>query len=220
MQKLLFGWLLLWTTALAADPSAGLFHDFGKVTPGGQWTHQFTFTNETATALQITSVERSCSCLAVENYSTNVAAGKTGTIAIRLYTAGARGPLQESAKLRGTGTHPVEIPLAVTALVQSPIEATPDFVRLNRTGIGGTNAFAFVELTNHLAIDVALTEVISDSKRFTVGWETVKPGRRYRLRIEAVPPFNSGNTFGHIRVGTSLPQLPVVEIETFVPAAK
>ena len=220
VQKLFLGLAVLSGIAVAAEPQAASVHDFGRLPPGGQWTHVFVFTNVLNRPLQIESVDKSCSCLVVEDWPRSVAAGKTGTVSVRLHTDSARGPLAEFVRLRFAGSEPKEMLFAVSAFVQAPVEATPEFVSLRRDPAGRTNAFAYVQITNHLETEVALTNAVSVTDRFSAKLEVLKPGRSYRLRIEAIPPFNSGNTFGTIRVSTSLPEFPRLEVTALVPAGK
>lgn len=204
--------------AVAAEVPPAARHDFGKVVPGTQWTHVFVFTNSLSRPMKIEGVHPSCSCLVVEDWSRSVAAGKTGSVSVRLYTAASRGPLAESLRLRFAGADPADMTFAVAAFVQAPIEATPEFVRLIPDPATRTNAFTYVQITNHLSTEVILTNAVSSSERFAAKLEVGKPGRSYRLRIEAIPPFNSGNTFGTIQVTTSLREYPRLEITTMVPA--
>ena len=220
MREFLFKLALLTGTALFGSLYGEQIYDFGKAPPGDPLTHIFSITNTTQRSLKLDSLVISCSCLVVENSPKILEVGQAGRVSIRLYTAGARGKLQETVKLGRTAADFPDFTLSVSALIQAPIEATPDYVRLERTSVGGTNAFTFVDITNHLGIEVMLSQVVSDSERFIARLETVKSGRSYRLRIEALSPFNSGNTFGQISVATSLKSQPKLEVGVFVPAVK
>ena len=205
---------------LATAALADVNHDFGKVLPGGQWTHVFVFTNTLDHSLQFTAADRSCSCLVVEDWPRLVEPGRIGKVAVRFYTASAKGPVTESVRLKNAGSDPANIGFTVTAFVQAPVEASPDFIVLKADPAGLTNAFTYIQITNHLPSLVMLTNVTSSSDRFSAKLESVQAGRSYRLRVEAIRPFNSGNTFGTLQIKTSIPEYPRLEITAMVPAAK
>jgi len=219
VRRLLRGWMLLVNLANLGRAS-DFVHDFGKLLPGGNWIHVFSFTNDSQQTLRFESAKASCSCLVAESWPRAVAAGKTGTVVVRLYSANARGPVSESLKLRLAGADKTDMTFAVSAFVQAPVEARPDFVTLRSDPSGRTNAFTFVQITNHLATEVMLTNAVSSTERFAVKLESIKAGYSYRLRIEAVPPFNSGNTLGTIVVNTSVKDFPRLEVTALVPAGQ
>ena len=204
--------------AVAGEPAVRMVHDFGRLPPGGQWRHVFVFTNTLDHPLEIEAADKSCSCLEIEDWPRIIAAGKSGALGIRLHTVSARGPRSESVRLRTKGSDSSEWIFEISAFVQAPIEATPEFVSLKADPAAKTNAFAYVQITNHLAKNVILTNAISMTDRFAAKLEVIHPGRSYRLRIEAIPPFNSGNTFGTIQINTSLPEYPRLEVTALVPS--
>ncbi len=205
---------------LAVAALAETSHDFGKVPPGGQWTHVFVFTNTLDHSLQFTAADHSCSCLVVEDWPRVVESGRTGKVSVRFYAASAKGVVTESVRLKSAGSDSANVGFTVTALVQAPVEASPDFIVLKADPAGLTNAFAYIQITNHLSTPVMLTNVTSSSDRFSTKLVPIQAGRSYRLRVEAVPPFNSGNTFGVFQIKTSVPEYPRLEITAMVPAAK
>ena len=203
---------------IAGSLAAAPVHDFGRLPPGGQWVHEFSFTNTLARPLEIEAADKSCSCLEIEAWPHQVDAGKTGTVRVRLHTAGGRGLRSESIRLRLKNADPAELIFGITAFIQAPVEATPEFVSIKPEPGSKTNSFAYVQITNHLTTSVTLTNAVSLTDRFAAKLEAIKPGRSYRLKIEAIPPFNSGNTFGTIQVSTSLPEFPKLEIMALVPS--
>lgn len=211
--------ILLWVL-VAARLRAESTVDFGRVLPGTQWVHEFVFTNTWNHPLLVQSTDHSCSCVEMERTSTNIPPGKTGAVRVRFYTAGARGQVNEKLTLRFAGSDPSELSFGVTALVQSPVEATPDFVVLKPNPAAHTNVFTYVQITNHQVAEVLLTNVSSSTPRFVAQLETLLPGRSFRLRIEAIPPFNSGNTFGVLKINTGILAFPQLEVTAMVPAAK
>ena len=62
-------------------------YNFGKVLAGTIIRHDFTFTNAGSRTLEISSVEPSCECVTVEDWSRTVEPGQTGHIRAKMDTS-------------------------------------------------------------------------------------------------------------------------------------
>jgi hypothetical protein len=217
--RLLLPCLALLAVRLAAPAAesaapAALVFDAGKVAPVRLLKHEFAFTNPGPAALVITGVVSSCSCLKAAAWTREVPPGGRGTVAVEWLTAGFPGPQEETLTLQpGDPARPGPV-LTVRGQVWLPVEARPPAVTLP----AGTEAV--VQITNHLAAPVTLRPPAAGPAAFTAELRTNIPGHAYELRLRAAAPAPAGHVFAKVTLATSLPELPQVEVNVFIPAGR
>jgi hypothetical protein len=97
-------------------------HDFGEVKEGQTPEHEFLFTNEEQEAVDIASVQPCANKGSVISWSRRVEPGKTGTVNVRMDTAGLAGPVDIAFLVMAGKSSAPAAELHLRAMVVKPAE--------------------------------------------------------------------------------------------------
>jgi hypothetical protein len=186
-------------------------YNFGKVPVGTTIRHDFTFTNVGPKTLEISSVEPSCSCLTVEDWSRKVEAGQSGHIRAKLDTSHVGTGLLLRAVTFASNTAEKEQMVLLFGEVWNEMDVDTNVLSLF-VKAGHTNASAGLSLSNHLDKAVEVLQVTSDNPALSVSLRTNQPGKSYQIDVAAVMPLEVHEASGHIEILTSSTNQPMITI--------
>jgi hypothetical protein len=190
-------------------------YNFGKVPVGTTIRHDFTFTNVGPKTLEISSVEPSCSCLTVEDWSRKVEAGQSGHIRAKLDTSHIGTGLLLRAVTFASNTAEQEQMVLLFGEVWNEMDVDTNVLSLF-VKAGHTNASAGLSLSNHLDKAVEVLQVTSDNPALSVSLRTNQPGKSYKIEVAAVMPLEVHEASGHIGILTSSTNQPMITIGAFI----
>jgi hypothetical protein len=212
------GLLMFACPLVRAGDSTIRFHsstlDLGRLSPQQKIPLILVFSNTGPALVELTNVARSCSCVAVQQWSRRVGAGSTGRVEVLFYVPEQVGAVSERVTLQGVPGGDDLASLEITGQVWQPIEATPGYVSFSAP----SNAPATVRIVNHLDEPVEISDPESSHRNFRAALKPVKAGREYQLIIEPVPPFPHANTFARIRLKTNSDLMRELVVSVFMPA--
>jgi len=189
--------------------------DFGKINSGESVTHSFVFTNTGDRVLEISRVQPGCGCTTAGTWDKRVEPGAKGSIPLLFNSSGFSGRVSKSATVHCNDTTRSNVILQLTGTIWKPIEATPSLVMFSYGEAGQTNQTKSVRIVNNLEEPVELSGLTCTNTSFKVALETIQPGREFTLNITAVPPFPPRSTVATVRVATSSPKTPSLQVTAY-----
>jgi hypothetical protein len=191
---------------------AALSFDFGRVKQGEVVRHDFVFTNTGTAVLELTSVTPRCGCTTAGDWDRQLAPGRTGAIPLQLRSAGFSGPISKTATVTCNDPRQPTLEREFKAAVWTPFTLTPAIAVFTVSDETAMSETKVVRIVNHQEEPVTLSGVESGSPSFRAELTTVIPGREFRLRITAVPPYPAAAGSALITVQTSSPETPTLKV--------
>lgn len=190
--------------------------DFGKVSAGEVIAHDFVFTNTGNQLLVINDVHTSCGCTTAKDWSHEIPPGKQGIISINLETINVvSGPVTKSITVACNDTnHPV-VTLQMAGTVWRAIELSPQSANFTGPLDSLSNLSRTIRIMNQDKQPLTLSSLEPTHQVITAQLETNQPGKEYLLRVTLVPPLGAGNLFGQVRLKTSNPKFPTLQVPVF-----
>jgi len=208
-------------TPAAAMPVAGPLiavdnptYDFGKASVGEKVHHTYMVTNTGTETLQISNVHPSCGCTTVGGWTTNIAPGKSGQIAVQFDTSryGGGPPVRKTIEVYSNAKNEPRKTLMLSGSVWKPIEVTPTVAVLSIPPDATNEMTTTVRLVNQTENPIIMSNATSANHLFTVELKEIKAGKEYQLVITSHPPYTPGNLPGTVSVNTSLPGTPIISV--------
>jgi hypothetical protein len=189
-------------------------YDFGKASVGEKVHHIYMVTNSGVGTLQITNVHPSCGCTTVGGWTTNIAPGQSGQIAVQFDTSryGGGPPITKTIEVYSNAKNEPRKTLLLKGSVWKPIEVTPTVAVISIPPDATNEMTTTVRLVNQTDNPVAFSNATSANKLFTVELKEIKAGKEYQLVVTSHPPYTPGNLPGTVSVNTSLPGTPVINV--------
>ncbi|MGO8700655.1 MAG: DUF1573 domain-containing protein [Limisphaerales bacterium] len=181
-------------------------YNWGKVESGDLVKHVFTVSNAGTGTLIISNVHPSCGCTTAGAWTTNIEAGKTGSLPIQFNSARYSSPSLITKTIEvfsNAKNHPRET-LFLRGIARRSIEANPPTPIINVVAGTTSNVSTTVRLTCQSTQPVELSNPVSSSKSFAAELETVTPGKEYKLVVTALPPFAIGSVSTTVSLKTTL----------------
>jgi hypothetical protein len=158
--------LFMAETVSAASWAGALFdelsHDFGAVPRGSTQSFSFHLTNKTGGRVHIASVRVACSCVTASATKTELAAGESTTVVVRVDTRRLTGPFQKSIFVQFDQPRPEEVRLNIQANIRDDLTMVPNSLAFGRVKQGSPSETSVTVLISGLA-DCKIQEVKSDS---------------------------------------------------------
>ena len=189
--------------------------DFGKINSGESVTHSFVFTNTGNRVLEITRVQPGCGCTTAGTWDKRVEPGAKGSIPLQFNSAGFSGRVSKSATVHCNDVARSNIVLQLNGTIWKPIETTPSLVMFSYGEEGQTPQTKSVRIVNNLEEPVELSGITCTNTSFKTALETIKPGHEYQLNITAIPPFPPKSTVATVRIATSTPKSPSLQLTAY-----
>jgi len=201
--------------ALAGDqPQLEIEHamfEFGSVVSGQTVSHAFMVRNRGETPLTLEDVSAPCACFHA-SFDRSVAAGQAGRIEVSIDTSELLGPVFLTARVRSSDPARPVSRVVVKGVVNGPIALLPrDHVDL--TTVQGDDMEQIVTLEVNRKRPLEVLRVESSSKTFAPRWETLTPGRRYRIVVKANGSEPVGLHRGTLRIHTDDPDQAIIPLE-------
>lgn len=189
--------------------------DFGRLNSGQSVTHTFVFTNTGDEVLEITRVQPGCGCTTAGAWDKRVEPGAKGSIPLQFNSTGFSGRVTKTATVHCNDLAHSNIVLQLTGTIWKPIDTTPSLVMFSYGEEGQTEQTKSVRIVNNLEEPVELSGLSCTNASFKTALETIKPGREYQLNITAVPPFPPKSTVATVRLETSSPKSPNLQVTAY-----
>lgn len=189
--------------------------DFGRVDSGGSITHAFVFRNTGDQVLEITRVQPGCGCTTAGTWDKRVEPGAKGSIPLQFNAAGFSGRVTKTATVHSNDRNHSNVVLQLTGTVWKPVEATPSLVMFSYPEEGQTPQTRDIRIVNHLEEAVTISGIEGTNASFQAVLETVRPGHEYQLHLTATPPFTQRSTVAPIRLTTSAPKVPSLQVTAY-----
>jgi hypothetical protein len=195
---------------VAQQQPAGEF-DFGRVLRGTAVEHEFVIENNGAQPVHLTQARMTPPLTATALPGT-IAPGKSGTLRLRLDTARLQGLFEGTIALAETPTAAPASILQVRGFIVPPIELIPG-PALFLSATRGESSRQSIELVNHEATPLAITDVVHTSDHFTTRIDAIEAGRRFRLTLQSKPDAPAGRHSDRIILKTSSPTTPTLAVQ-------
>ncbi|HEY3853076.1 MAG TPA: DUF1573 domain-containing protein [Verrucomicrobiae bacterium] len=195
-------------------------YNFGSSWAGEPVKHVFVVTNIGNAPLEISRVHPSCGCTTAGDYSTNIAPGKTGTIAIQFDNSHYNGLVSKTIDVFSNAKNTARAQLMLHGTVKKSMEITPLQAVItvqDDTTVPGT---ATVKIVNNRDTLVTLSDPVAANKKYIPELKTIKPGREYELTVSVEPPFTGPNAPGTIALKTSNPEQPTLTVSAITSIQK
>ena len=205
----------------AAVPTAGPLitvdnptYDFGKAAVGEKIHHTYMVTNTGIEMLQISNVHPSCGCTTVGGWTTNIAPGQSGQIAVQFDTSryGGGPPVRKTIEVYSNAKNEPRKTLMLSGSVWKPIDVSPTVAVISIPPDATNEMTATVQLVNQTTNPITISNPTSANHLFTVELKEVKPGMEYQLVITSHPPYTPGNLPGTVSVNTTLAGTPIINV--------
>jgi hypothetical protein len=184
--------------------------DFGTIGAEEEWQHTFQFANNGSAALEIRDVNLTAP-LVVTQMPARVLPGQQGSVTVRLETPRDKGDFEGTVAVNFKGEVSKPMVFWVTGKIVRPIEFDPMPIFFLSTPRGQEKT-ASIEVVNHELDPFEILRVEYSNPRFTVGTETLEPGRRYRLSLTMKGNGPAGRMADTITLVTSSRAHPFLEV--------
>lgn len=187
-------------------------HDFGTIWVGPTLQHTFRIKNEGDAELQITQVKPACGCTIAGSYPKTLQAGETGDFPFSLASTKLHGKFEKAVTIASNDPVTPSLRLRLRGEVKRYLEVAPASVQYPKL-VGGDPVEREVTITNNT--DQAL-ELQLDAKPIPgldVKLEPTTPGKVYKLRVTATPPFEPGLFRKMVTLTTNLEAQKTVDID-------
>ena len=202
-------------TGAMAGPKASCdapVHDFGVSLKSQNVVHSFAVKNVGDAPLEIKQVTPQCGCTVAEVSQQIVAPGSTATISATLSLKGERGFVRKTIAVHTNDPSTSHLELAFAGTARALVDMSPAEVAFAPVQSDGAEVTRSVELSSNLPEPLSIIRVEAGSPAVRGEAETVKEGKAFQLRIILMPPATAGKISSSVRVLTSHPDLPALEI--------
>jgi hypothetical protein len=166
--------------------------DWGTVFTAQEVTHTYALRNEGGAELQITSVQESCKCTAVE-YPKTIPPGGAGGITLKVETKDFQGPTVKQVTVFTNDPAAPKFLLQFGGLVRDVVRLAPRFPAL-RGVIGGEQATTQFVVEKATDVPVDAFTLSAPVPSLTVKIEEAVKGSQYKVLLTTVPGLKAPNT--------------------------
>jgi len=197
--------------------------DFGVMDIDAEMSHDFTFTNEGATALELTAGDTSCKCTLSEVDAKTIPPGESGVVTLT-WSATGLGPYRQTATVHSNDPARPRVELVVSGRVTSAVRTVPDELVFTQVS-AGEPATAEIPLFGYLEEPLEVTgfELVhgDTADYFDVQFVPLDPAALEEeteatsgvlVKVTVKPGLPLGPFRQTIRVGTGLADAPEIEI--------
>jgi hypothetical protein len=191
-------------------------YDFGKVMAGEQVKHTFYFTNTGCQDLMVSHVQAACGCTVVGDWARQVKPGGSGQIPVAFNSSNYSYPVTKiiTVTCNDRSQPGGSFSLQLKGVVWRPIEVIPQTASL-LIRPDSPYASVAVRITNRLDQLLVLSPPESTNPLFGAELRTNTFGREYQVIISNTAALPPGSLQGHIRLRTSVTNVPVIDILTW-----
>lgn len=196
-------------------------YNFGKMMGGADVRHDFWFTNIGTEKLEVSAVRPSCGCTTAGDWDRVVDPGKSGRIPIRMTTGKISGHIAKTITVTTNAKEQSNVILRVEGDLWQPVQITPQFIAMGRlqgdTLTKPTTREAIIE--SNVTEPLEIKSVDTQSALFKAEVQPMVPGKKYKLIVTSVPPFQPGSVVANIKVLTNSTAVPeiVIPASAFIP---
>ena len=183
---------------------------FERVLSGSVLTHEFTVRNDGSAPRRVARVQLTPP-LIVTSMPAVVGAGAEARIAIRMNTAGMRGPFVGEIDVIWDDNAIAPVSFSVEGEIVLPIEVSPAPVFFLAARRGETR-HASIDIVNHETEPLRIEEVSYARDRLTTRLDVLDEGRRYRLLVFLKPDGPGGKQSESIVLHTSSARQPTISV--------
>ncbi|MGD0816235.1 MAG: DUF1573 domain-containing protein [Verrucomicrobiota bacterium] len=187
------------------------FH-FGRVDAGTPVHYTFIVSNAGDQTLVISKVLPGCRCITAEAWDHAIEPGKTGKIPVQFDSTGFQDDVSKSIGVMSNDKLAPSQNLLLQGTVWSALKLTPQFAQMMIVADELSNLTTTVQITNQSDQPVTLSKPTSTSDSFKTRLRKLKPGWKYELVVDVVPPFGPGSLMSTISIPTSLTNMPVLHV--------
>jgi len=185
--------------------------DFGSVVFGKAVTHTFVVRNAGDTAVALRQISALCDCFHAR-FDASVPPGGTGRIDVTIDTARLEGPVFLTARVHPSDAALPGGRLELRGFVNGPIMVLPRD-HLDLTTVEGDDQEQQLQLEINRPLPLKVLKVDSTSAVFVPRWETLAPGRKYRIQVKVLGRQPPGVHRGTLRIQTDDPARRIIPVE-------
>jgi hypothetical protein len=213
---IVLGLLLMPHTMIAQQKPEAAEVDFGRVLRGTPVEQELVIENNGDAAVHLTQARMTAPLVATALPGT-IAPGAKGTLRFRLDTSRLQGLYEGMIALAESPTSEPASVLKVHGFIVPHLEFQPGPAVFLSASKGESKEQA-VELVNHDATPVTITDVVAPAERVTARIETIEQGKRYRVVVRTRPDAARGRHADEIVLKTSSAATPrlVLQANTLV----
>jgi hypothetical protein len=209
-------------TASAASWAEALFddvaHDFGAVPKGATQTFSFALTNKTGEAVHIASVRVGCSCVTASATKTDLKAGESTAVVVRVDTRRLTGPFQKPIFVQFDRPGFEEVRLSIQANIRNDLGVDPESLAFGQVKQGKSSETRVTVLISGLG-DYKIREAKCDSS-FVQATVRRLPGEAdgvsYQITARLRPGLPVGHWYSTVSLTTDHSALPRFQIPVTV----
>lgn len=186
-------------------------YHFGDVQTGDVIEHVFTLNNQGDAPLHITDTRSSCGCTVAQLSSTSIEPGAQATLMARFNLAGRSGTQQSVITLTTDDPEQPTYQLSMKGQVSQPLTIRPNRIFYGQIN-SDTASDRVVEITYTEGNELEILSVEPTSEHLAVTFQNNVAERRHTVTIRSVPPLPQGLLQETVRLKTSNPKWPTIEL--------
>jgi hypothetical protein len=186
-------------------------YNFGTAVVTQMVTHEFILRNEGDLNLEISNVRSSCGCTVANITSRSVPPGGETKVTAALSLAGRTGMQHKTVTVDSNDPHQPSLLLTLKGEVAVNVKVQPERVLWDRlSATDAASAEVLISASDQQPFIIQSTQPSSTNLEVTV--TTVETNMSYKLVISTKPPLPEGVISANVRVLTTHPQRPVIDI--------
>lgn len=189
-------------------------YNFGRMMAGGAVKHDYWFTNCGKEKLQILSVQPGCGCTTTGAWDREIPPGESGRIPISVNTGKFSGHITKSITVTTNVKESPSLQLQVEGELWQPVQVTPNSIAFGQLTGEKLKQPQIVEavIQNNTDQPIEIKGVECSNPTIRAEYTPDQPGKTWKLKVSALPPFPTGNFYADIKIKTSSAAVPEISV--------
>jgi hypothetical protein len=192
--------------------------DFGTADSQSSVTHTFVLQNIGDTTLEITNIRAACGCTVANVSSREVPPGGTSELTAVLNLQGRQGYQSKSITITSNDPENSNYIVTMAGTATRAVSITPDRLMFGQI-TSGQEVSLPIDIESTGETPVTIQQIETGSENITVEQESSADGKRIRLNVKMRGGIRPGDQNTTIRLVTSHPERPVIDIPVFASIA-
>lgn len=186
-------------------------YDFGESDNSQVIEHTFTLRNEGDATLHITQTRSSCGCTVAQLSAQEIEPGQSATLTGRFNLAGRSGRQQSVITVTTDDPQNPSQQLSMQGDVSQPVTIRPARIFFGQLS-SQQDAERTVDITSRPGEELDIQSIDPLPPHLEAEWVTSEPGRSHTITVRTQPPLPAGLLQATLRVHTTHPRRPVIEV--------
>lgn len=192
--------------------------DFGVADNRTTVEHTFILKNTGDTTLEIVNTRAACGCTVANVSTKTIPPGGTSELTSRLNLQGRNGPQSKTITITSNDPEKPDFVVTINGTATQSVQVSPDRLMFGQIQAGQEISLPVdLQFLSGEAVEIQGIETTDDHVR--VETEEIEQGRKIRLKVNMKAGLKPGANNSVIRVRTTSPERPLIEIPVFADIA-